>query len=88
MKSVDIRGTSMDVSMSNHAEQPQDSLKIPIKCEIESSFEELFHDILEMDGLSQVNIIESLSVEQNQKQIFRAGEGSGASGSFFFFSYD
>ena len=27
-------------------------------------------------------------MEQNHRQVFRAGEGAGASGSFFFFSYD
>ena len=51
-------------------------------------FEEIFNEILEMDGISQQSIIESLDVEFNRKQVFRAGEGTGASGSFFFFSYD
>lgn len=41
-----------------------------------------------MDGLSQKSIINSLDVEKNQQQVFRAGEGAGASGSFFFFSFD
>ena len=41
-----------------------------------------------MDGLSQKSIIKSLDVERNQEQVFRAGEGAGASGSFFFFSFD
>jgi len=41
-----------------------------------------------MDGLSQKSLIESLDVELNRRQVFRAGEGAGASGSFFFFSYD
>lgn len=66
----------------------KDSLRIPIKCTIQSSYEELFNDILEMDGLSQKSLIESLDVELNRRQVFRAGEGAGASGSFFFFSYD
>ena len=30
----------------------------------------------------------SLCLEHNCNQVFKAGEGSGASGSFFFFSYD
>lgn len=41
-----------------------------------------------MDGLSQKSLIESLDVELNRKAVFRAGEGAGASGSFFFFSED
>ena len=51
-------------NLSNHAEE-NESLRIPIKCDIESCYEDLFNDILEMDGLSQRNIIESLNVEQN-----------------------
>jgi hypothetical protein len=30
----------------------------------------------------------SLSLEENRNMIFKAGEGAGASGSFFFFSHD
>ena len=41
-----------------------------------------------MDAISQNSIIESLNIDMNNKQVFRAGEGAGASGSFFFFSYD
>ena len=32
--------------------------------------------------------MDSLSILKNYRMVFRAGEGSGASGSFFFFSYD
>lgn len=69
-------------------EEQVDSLKIPIKCEIQSQHEELFSTILEMDGFTQDSIIESLTIEMNKRQVFRAGEGAGASGSFFFFSFD
>ena len=44
--------------------------------------------VLEMDGFSQSSVIESLKLEFNNRQVFRAGEGAGASGSFFFFSFD
>ena len=30
----------------------------------------------------------SLNLEENRNMVFKAGEGAGASGSFFFFSYD
>ena len=33
-------------------------------------------------------LINSLDVLQNKEKVFQAGEGAGASGSFFFFSYD
>ena len=32
--------------------------------------------------------MKSLDNVSNRKMIFKAGEGAGASGSFFFFSYD
>ena len=32
--------------------------------------------------------MESLDINKNKEMIFRAGEGSGKSGSFFFFSKD
>ena len=44
-----------------------ESLRIPIKSTIQSSYEELFNDILEMDGLSQQSLIDSLDVELNRK---------------------
>lgn len=41
-----------------------------------------------MDGYSQKTLIDSLDVQFNNDQVFQAGEGAGASGSFFFFSFD
>jgi len=41
-----------------------------------------------MDGYSPDDFIESLSLDKNRKKVFRAGEGAGKSGSFFFFSDD
>lgn len=43
---------------------------------------------MEQDGIQPSNVMDSLSILRNYKMVFRAGEGSGASGSFFFFSYD
>ena len=40
------------------------------------------------DGISPDDLMESLSVVKNYQMVFKAGEGAGASGSFFFFSYD
>jgi hypothetical protein len=33
-------------------------------------------------------MLESLDINKNREMIFKAGEGSGKSGSFFFFSKD
>jgi len=41
-----------------------------------------------LDGIEPKDIIHSLDNEANRKMIFKAGEGAGASGSFFFFSHD
>jgi len=40
------------------------------------------------DSISSQDIMNSLDLVKNRNQVFQAGEGSGASGSFFFFSYD
>ena len=41
-----------------------------------------------MDGLTPQDILESLSLEKNIQNVFKAGQGAGESGSFFFFSHD
>lgn len=61
---------------------------IPYKCTIESFCHAEFKEILQMDGISQDDIIKSLEVTMNRRKVFEAGESSGASGSFFFFSFD
>ena len=43
---------------------------------------------MKLDGLSPINISDSLNLEDNIANVFAAGEGAGASGSFFFFSKD
>lgn len=41
-----------------------------------------------MDGISQKQLLSSLDIIKNKEKVFQAGEGAGASGSFFFFSHD
>ena len=49
---------------------------------------DLFMELFEANNLS-FNLIErSLSPLFNREQAFKAGEGAGKSGSFFFFSHD
>ena len=43
---------------------------------------------MDLDGITMDEIKESLSLKINRRQVFKAGEGAGASGSFFFFSKD
>jgi pantothenate kinase len=44
--------------------------------------------IMELDNITPLDIMTSLSVDMNHNMVFKAGQGAGLSGSFFFFSYD
>lgn len=59
-----------------------------IKATFISHFAEKFKEIRKLDGVTDSIILESLSLEANRRAIFKAGESSGKSGSFFFFSAD
>lgn len=48
----------------------------------------VFHKIRRLDGISNEIIKKSLDPNANRKAAFKAGEGQGKSGSFFFFSND
>ena len=41
-----------------------------------------------MDNVTHEQLVKSLDVVKNKSKVFQAGEGAGASGSFFFFSHD
>ena len=43
---------------------------------------------MQLDNISEFDIMTSLSMISNRKMIFKAGQGAGKSGSFFFFSQD
>lgn len=47
-----------------------------------------FQELREEDGIDYAQILESLSPSVNNKAVFKAGESTGKSGSFFFFSHD
>jgi hypothetical protein len=49
---------------------------------------EKFQILLDLDGISLEEISESLSAAKNRHNVFKAGEGEGRSGSFFFLSHD
>ena len=48
----------------------------------------VFRKIRLLNNIKDQDLIESLDPSKNIKQIQNAGEGAGASGSFFFFSHD
>jgi 1-phosphatidylinositol-4-phosphate 5-kinase len=62
--------------------------RVAIRGEIVSHEEERFSIIQQMDGIEPRQITESLRVDLNRKKVFEAGEGSGQSGSLFFYSRD
>ena len=51
---------------------------------------DVFAHLRELDGYSKEDLLESLDpcIDKNITNIFKAGEGMGKSGSFFFFSHD
>ena len=59
-----------------------------MKSQIIRYCKEKFNVIQQLDGISAQMMIESLDINSNREMIFKAGEGSGKSGSFFFFSKD
>jgi hypothetical protein len=61
---------------------------IQLSSTIHSYKEDLFAEIMKLDGITPEDMIKSLSLERNRNMVFKAGEGAGQSGSFFFFSHD
>ena len=59
-----------------------------MKSEIISHLESKFQEIMDLDGITSSDLTKSLSCEMNRDMVFKAGEGVGQSGSFFFFSFD
>lgn len=69
-------------------DKDQDILTINEDIYIEELAPTIFATIRNQEGITTDNIIESLSPEFNRDMVFKAGEGQGKSGSFFFFSHD
>lgn len=62
--------------------------EISITSEIVSHAEDKFAKIIKLNGMKPEDIMESLVISENMDKVFKAGEGAGESGSFFFFSKD
>ena len=65
-----------------------EELTINKEVSIEGHYVSEFKQLRDSDGLCASTLLESLDPEANQSNVFKAGEASGASGSFFFFSDD
>ena len=68
--------------------QQTQAQKIHMKSELISHLETKFEELMQIDGISSEDVMNSLSCEMNRDMVFKAGEGTGQSGSFFFFSHD
>ena len=79
--------TKIDKILSKNVEDTNE-LIIDKKVSIDGHFEEQFATLRKKDGLKTDTLLSSLDPDRNQSNVFKAGEASGASGSFFFFSYD
>ena len=62
--------------------------RMTMKCSIIAHQEKEFHAILQLDGYEPEDFMESLNLKDNIQNVFKAGQGAGESGSFFFFSKD
>ena len=58
------------------------------KSKVSSYDQHKFQKIMQLDNISEFDIMTSLSMISNRKMIFKAGQGAGKSGSFFFESFD
>ena len=65
-----------------------DKLVIEKPVYVDAYFVDSFAKLRAADGISSEQIMQSLSPVVNRSNVFKAGEASGASGSFFFFSED
>jgi 1-phosphatidylinositol-4-phosphate 5-kinase len=61
---------------------------IRLKSTFQSYEDEKFAKLMKLDNIAPKDMMKSLSLEDNRNMVFRAGEGAGKSGSFFFFSND
>lgn len=81
-----MRQTAMTSSVS---EGKQEMLVLKMKVSVTFHMMERFKRLFELWGINDfANFYASLSPKFNREMIFKAGEGAGRSGSFFFFSHD
>jgi len=84
---------SLNKLYSEELERPQKSeivkemtLSSDVKVHLHGT--KVFAKLRLLEGIYHENILESLSPEVNRQMVFRAGESSGRSGSFFVFTHD
>ena len=87
MKSV----SDLELRMSQQRKSQQESSVLRLKQEVTITYHQinLFMDMFQEQMVEQLALFRtSLHPKNNREMVFKAGEGQGRSGSFFFFSYD
>ena len=74
----------LNQSMPDQTQTQKMILKDPI--EVYAYCPEKFATIQKLDNIDISELIQSLKVNKNRAQVFKAGQGSGASGSLFFYT--
>ena len=74
--------------MGKPEEEEHDTMTINEEVKVTEWAPAVFHAIRKMDGITATMIEESLSTDSNSKQLFKAKESAGKSGSFMFSSFD
>ena len=80
--------TKVERELEAEIDKGGEELTINKRVDIEGHYIHLFKDLRSGDGISTETLLASLDPESNSTSVFKAGEASGASGSFFFFSAD
>jgi hypothetical protein len=79
--------TNLDSLMLKQADGTN-KLTIEKTVTVDAFFVNSFAKLRAQDGIEIEDILDSLMPNYNRSNVFKAGEASGASGSFFFFSHD
>lgn len=89
-KATDFVGSNPQAQSSGTFKAPTSENHMTINEEVKCTeyAPAIFQAIREMDGITDEMIQQSLDVQFNRTQVFKAKESAGKSGSFFFFSHD
>ena len=80
--------TNRTTSLIGQGQISEEDIRIDTVVKVDAHAPLYFKSIQKGNGITPDVILDSLSPEYNRDMVFKAGEGAGASGSFFFFSHD
>uniref|UniRef100_A0A7S3JEQ7 PIPK domain-containing protein n=1 Tax=Euplotes harpa TaxID=151035 RepID=A0A7S3JEQ7_9SPIT len=83
-----VKGLKIGINVLGFEDRDSDTLIINEDSSVEELAPKIFAILRIREGITNAVIRNSLSPELNRDMVFKAGEGQGKSGSFFFFSHD